>query len=72
MKAAAGRGSGQDARPFPWEQVIHAGLCLLRLSPHVFWALTPLEFFAMTGGARPRPEGLRAGMEALMLQFPDG
>jgi uncharacterized phage protein (TIGR02216 family) len=48
-------------------------MCLLRLSPDVFWALTPVEFFAMTGGMRPQGRGLdRAGMEGLMRAFPDG
>ncbi|NTF06892.1 phage tail assembly chaperone [Agrobacterium rubi] len=63
----------QDTKPFPWGQVIHAGLSLLRLSPTVFWALTPVEFFAMTGGMRPRRDGLdRGGLEGLMRAFPDG
>ncbi|WP_432331016.1 rcc01693 family protein [Agrobacterium rosae] len=53
--------------------MIHAGLSLLRLSPNVFWALTPVEFFAMTGGMRPRRDGLdRGGLEGLMRAFPDG
>ncbi|WP_432331936.1 rcc01693 family protein [Agrobacterium rosae] len=53
--------------------MIHAGLSLLRLSPTVFWALTPVEFFAMTGGMRPRRDGLgRGGLEELMRRFPDG
>ncbi|NTJ41714.1 phage tail assembly chaperone [Agrobacterium larrymoorei] len=73
MRAAAGAGRSQENRPFPWGQVIHAGLCLLRLSPTVFWALTPVEFFAMTGGMRPRAPGLsRAGLDELMRAFPDG
>lgn len=70
--AAAGPDQRQDIRPFPWGQVIHAGLSLLRLSPAVFWALTPIEFFAMTGGMRPQSATLdRAGMEGLMALFPD-
>lgn len=71
--AAAGTDQPPEIKPFPWGQVIHAGLSLLRLSPTVFWALTPIEFFAMTGGMRPQSPGLdRAGMEGLMRQFPDG
>ena len=51
---------------------MHLGLCLLRLSPDVFWRLTPAEFLAMTGGMRPRPMGIRRdGLEALMERFPD-
>lgn len=52
---------------------MHTGLCLLRLSPDVFWRLTPVEFFAMTGGLRPQPLGMgREGLEGLMGRFPDG
>lgn len=52
---------------------MHAGFCLLRLSPDVFWRLTPVEFFAMTGGLRPRRlEMARDGLEGLMERFPDG
>ena len=58
--------------PFPWETVLHAGLCLLRLAPGDFWAMTPVEFFAMTGGMRATKAGLdRTGLEGLMRRFPD-
>lgn len=51
---------------------MHVGLCLLRLSPRDFWALTPVEFFLMTGGARPRAIGTGRGeLEELMRAFPD-
>lgn len=71
--AAAGRASGNATRPFPWGPVIHAGLSLLRLPPQTFWALTPIEFFAMTGGMGARTAGLERGaMERLMRAFPDG
>jgi uncharacterized phage protein (TIGR02216 family) len=61
------------ARAFPWDTVIHVGLCRLRLSPRDFWALTPVEFFAMAGGTRPRDATMaRDGLEALMRAFPDG
>ena len=78
--AAAGR-VRPDARArgetpfaaFPWETVLHVGLCLLRLSPRDFWALTPIEFFAMAGGTRPRTAAIgRAGLDDLMRGFPDG
>ncbi|WP_258719319.1 MULTISPECIES: rcc01693 family protein [unclassified Neorhizobium] len=84
MRAAAGIGAIaagvpdtaiEEARlePFPWGTVMHAGLCLLRLPPRDFWALTPVEFLAMTGGMRGRSAGMeKAGLEALMRAFPDG
>jgi uncharacterized phage protein (TIGR02216 family) len=81
LRAAAGGevSGGQDdtrggtARAFPWDAVIHVGLCLLRLPPKDFWALTPVEFFAVAGGARTREAVMaRDGLEALMRAFPDG
>ena len=58
--------------PFPWQAVMHAGFCLLRLSPRDFWQLTPREFFCMAGGFLARPQGLaRDGLAALMAAFPD-
>jgi uncharacterized phage protein (TIGR02216 family) len=81
LRAAAGGdgAEGQDgglegeARAFPWDAVIHVGLCRLRLSPRDFWTLTPVEFFAIAGGARPRDVVMaRDGLEALMRVFPDG
>ncbi|OJF95909.1 hypothetical protein AX760_18910 [Pararhizobium antarcticum] len=62
-----------DVKPFPWADVLHLGLCLLRLSPSDFWAMTPRELFAAGGWCKPRvgvPD--RSGLEALMGAFPDG
>jgi uncharacterized phage protein (TIGR02216 family) len=60
------------ADTFPWKGVMHAGLCLLRLSPKAFWALTPIEFHAMTGGLAKRSNGPgRAELEGMMARFPD-
>jgi uncharacterized phage protein (TIGR02216 family) len=51
---------------------MHVGLCLLRLPPDRFWALTPREFMAMGGALRPRAAGLsRDGLFDLMRDFPD-
>ncbi|NKN39612.1 phage tail assembly chaperone [Agrobacterium sp. a22-2] len=64
--------AGLDPSPFPWGPALHAGLCLLRLDPTVFWALSPREFAAMTGAFAPRrghPQ--RAELNALMARFPD-
>lgn len=66
MNAAAGA-----PKPFPWGAALHTGLCLLRLPPPVFWAMTPREFFAAAGGLRPAAGLSRGGLEALMAAFPD-
>jgi uncharacterized phage protein (TIGR02216 family) len=59
--------------PFPWDVVLHVGFSLLRLSSRDFWALTPVEFFLMTGAARPRATATgRAELDDLMRVFPDG
>jgi uncharacterized phage protein (TIGR02216 family) len=58
--------------PFPWEAVMHAGLCRLRLPPAVFWALTPREFFCAVGGFFGRNAAFsKARLEGLMAAFPD-
>lgn len=73
MSAAAGGAGEATVRRFPWEAVIHAGFCLLRLSPETFWRLTPREFFAMTGGTRAVAGTVdRRAMEMMMMRFPDG
>ncbi|MDS7596548.1 rcc01693 family protein [Agrobacterium tumefaciens] len=72
MNAAAGATNGTPVHPFPWDEAMHIALCLLRLPAPMFWALTPLEFFAMTGGRRLTSGALgRAAMEALIQRFPD-
>ena len=54
----------------PWDDVLHVGLSRLRLEPRAFWALTPIEFSAMTGALRHRQERLsRGGLEAMMAVF---
>ncbi|MGF9692894.1 MULTISPECIES: rcc01693 family protein [unclassified Rhizobium] len=51
---------------------MHVGLCLLRLTPTDFWALTPRELTAMSGAWRPvAPVLQRVGLQTLMHQFPD-
>ncbi len=77
MNAAAGDEAGNGGTgvlaPFPWDIVLHVGFSLLRLSSRDFWALTPVEFFLMTGAARPRTVTVgRAELHELMRAFPDG
>ena len=67
MNAAAGTPA------FPWDQAMRLGLGLLRLSPQVFWAMTPRELdFAARAivPAQPQPPA-RPALDALMRQFPD-
>lgn len=59
--------------PFPWSQAMRFGLGVLRLSPNVFWAMTPRELAAamtvFTDGAVNPPD--KSTLGALMTAFPD-
>lgn len=67
MNAAAGAGAG-----FPWDQVMAAGLGLLRLSPAAFWAMTPREMErAMSVLARGGDAPRKTDLAAMMRAFPD-
>ncbi|MEZ5818332.1 MAG: phage tail assembly chaperone [Hyphomicrobiaceae bacterium] len=51
-----------------------AGLGLLRLSPAVFWSMTPRELVAALhgrSGGRPAGPMRRAELAGLMARFPD-
>lgn len=50
---------------------MHFGLGLLRLSPETFWALSLTELSALGGMMRPIHALDRAGLGALMQQWPD-
>jgi len=64
---------GERPGPFPWASALHTGLCLLRLPPSIFWAMTPVEFYAAAGGLAPSAAALsRAGLAEMMARFPDG
>jgi uncharacterized phage protein (TIGR02216 family) len=68
LKAAAA-----GPRPFPWADVMAIGFGLLRLSPEVFWSMTPREFERAYSALRPRgalPPS-RSELEKLMRTFPD-
>ncbi len=61
-----------EATAFPWEAVLHAGLCRMRLSARDFWAMTPREFGFALGVLRPLPAMPgRSAFAALMRAFPD-
>lgn len=73
MSAAAGERPQAAAEPFPWEEALHVGLCLLRIEPACFWAMTPRELHIAIGGFAPRMADApaRKQLEELMRRFPD-
>lgn len=54
-----------------WDDLMRFGLCDLRLSPEIFWSLTPAELMLMAGGNHGGDMINRDGLEKLMAQFPD-
>jgi len=54
-----------------WDELMRFGLCDLRLSPEVFWGLTPVELMMMAGQDDAPTAINRTGLEALMCKFPD-
>lgn len=61
--------------PFPWQMAMRVGLGVLGLSPAQFWAMTPRELAAAiegrAGHTAPGTPPSRAGLDALMVRFPD-
>ncbi len=58
---------------FPWDAAMAFGFEVMRLSPAVFWAMTPRELGAAMrafGHGVHAPPG-RGEMESLMQAFPD-
>lgn len=71
-----GRRMGAEANALDWKGLMRLGLGALRLSPEVFWAMTPAELMLALEGAGILPIGGRAPMGAarlaeLMAAFPD-
>ncbi len=54
-----------------WAGLMHVGLYGLRLSPDVFWALTPAELQAMLGTKPGQTPMDRGRLEQLARSFPD-
>ena len=69
MSAAA----EESVAAFPWDEVMAVGLGVLKFSPQDFWRMTPREFARAIAPmtAAPVPPIGRAGLVALMRQFPD-
>ncbi|NBZ86031.1 rcc01693 family protein [Stagnihabitans tardus] len=55
-----------------WPGLMRAGLFELRLTPEVFWKLTPIELRIMLGADKSAPVLTRARLEELAALFPDG
>jgi uncharacterized phage protein (TIGR02216 family) len=68
-------GGTHRARPFPWPDVMAAGLGLLRLPPAHFWSMTPKELAAalsaLLGATHSDAPLPRAALTQLMSRFPD-
>ncbi|MDK3072949.1 phage tail assembly chaperone [Sedimentitalea sp. JM2-8] len=56
---------------FDWAALMRAGLQGLRLTPDVFWNLTPAELRLMLGNATAESSLSRAGLDALLAAYPD-
>lgn len=54
-----------------WAGLLRVGLHELRLSPEVFWRLTPVELRIMRGAEAMAPPLTRARLEELAKSFPD-
>lgn len=56
---------------FDWPVLMRAGMQGLRLTPDVFWQLTPAELRLLLGqGAGDAPLS-RTGLDALLAAYPD-
>lgn len=62
------------SEPFPWARTMAIGFGVLRLSPEVFWRMTPREFAAALRGlyGEPGTPMRRDALDELMRKFPDG
>lgn len=56
--------------PFPWDEVLHVALCLLRWRPSDLWRATPREIAAALDASARNPTS-RSDLLALMRAFPD-
>ena len=56
---------------FDWPALMRAGMLGLRLTPEVFWQLTPAELKLMLGQGGGSAPLSRAGLDALLAAYPD-
>ena len=55
-----------------WHELMRFGLSELRLTPDVFWSLTPAEFMIIAGRQGGFDAAIsRSGLNDLMDRFPD-
>lgn len=54
-----------------WGALLRAGVRGLKLTPDVFWALTPAELQMMLGAEGGDAPMLKDGLDALMAAYPD-
>ena len=54
-----------------WPGLLRVGLMDLRLTPEVFWRLTPIELKIMLGADRTSPALTRAWLDELAAAYPD-
>lgn len=54
-----------------WPGLMRVGLMDLRLTPEVFWRLTPIELKIMLGADRTSPALTRARLDELAAAYPD-
>jgi uncharacterized phage protein (TIGR02216 family) len=54
-----------------WPTLMQMGLGGLRLRPHEFWNLTPIEFLLLSGITADSASTTREALEQLSLQYPD-
>lgn len=55
-----------------WAAMMRVGLGELRLSPPVFWSLSPAELMLMVNPAPAAHPLGRSGLDDLIAAFPDG
>lgn len=61
----------EKGRPFDWPGLMRLGMVQLRLAPDLFWSLTPAELMLLAGAEAAPGVMTRAGLAALLAQFPD-